>query len=468
MNLWYYYEKNAGDDMKKLKFYLITDTHFFLNSLGAYGEEYEKYMTTQQKCFAETEAINKAVFEWLEGANEADIVLIAGDLTFNGERESHEEFSKMLKKLKDSGKKIYVVTAAHDRHSKPFCYRGDKREYLENTGFEELISYYHEFGYDEAISFNKEHLSYVAQLNDEVRLLVLCNDSDTSHSLEYDDDFYKWIKDQCKKAQEDNMLMIAMEHYPVIAGQPIFRFIGDARQKGASKLIETLADNGVHLIFTGHMHNQSINLSVTKNGNKFYDVCTGSVIAYPNYIRLCTVIDKETIDIKSIKCPDFEWDTNGKTCDEYLINLFEKMIRGYVIGLKDNPAGTLDKIGVETKNKIILNLAKKFGAFVSDCTCKKMCKILCIRCEDEIKDVKFVDIAVNLVKYTFRGNQPYTDQTPEGRMLLKIFERIAKIIKLLKIEIKDSQGEKVDIFEVLKNTAGNYDISDYDAVLKLK
>ena len=70
--------------MKELKLFVITDTHFFKNSLGAYGEEYDRFMDFEQKCFAETENINKAAFEYLAASDEADIVLIAGDLSFNG------------------------------------------------------------------------------------------------------------------------------------------------------------------------------------------------------------------------------------------------------------------------------------------------------------------------------------------------------------------------------------------------
>ena len=72
--------------MKPYTFYVITDLHFFKNSLGAYGEEYERSMDFQQKCFAETQAINQAVFDWLAQADDADTVLIAGDLTYWGER----------------------------------------------------------------------------------------------------------------------------------------------------------------------------------------------------------------------------------------------------------------------------------------------------------------------------------------------------------------------------------------------
>ena len=83
--------------MKEFKFFVITDTHFFKNSLGAYGEEYDKFMDFEQKCFAETESINRASFEYLAQSDEADVIIIAGDLSFNGEKESHIAFSKLLR-----------------------------------------------------------------------------------------------------------------------------------------------------------------------------------------------------------------------------------------------------------------------------------------------------------------------------------------------------------------------------------
>ena len=85
--------------MKEAKFYLITDTHYFKNPLGAKGKSYDKVMRYEQKCFAETQSINESVFEYLGNSEEADTILIAGDLSFNGEKESHLEFIKLLKKL---------------------------------------------------------------------------------------------------------------------------------------------------------------------------------------------------------------------------------------------------------------------------------------------------------------------------------------------------------------------------------
>ena len=96
--------------MKPFKFFVITDTHYFAKSLSASGKPYEEFMDFEQKCFAETPYINDAVFDYLAKQTETDTILIAGDLSFNGEKASHEEFSALLKKVSDAGKKIYVVT----------------------------------------------------------------------------------------------------------------------------------------------------------------------------------------------------------------------------------------------------------------------------------------------------------------------------------------------------------------------
>ena len=83
--------------MKPFKFFVITDTHYFAKSLSASGKPYEEFMDFEQKCYAETPYINDAVFDYLAKQTETDTILIAGDLSFNGEKASHEEFSALLK-----------------------------------------------------------------------------------------------------------------------------------------------------------------------------------------------------------------------------------------------------------------------------------------------------------------------------------------------------------------------------------
>ena len=453
--------------MQQFKFFVITDTHYFAKSLSASGKAYEEFMDFEQKCFAETPYINDAVFDYLAKQTQTDTILIAGDLSFNGEKASHEEFVQLLNKLKDAGKDVYVVTAGHDMEQNPFQYTQDGRQTVDGVGFFDLYDYYRDFGYDKAISFYKENLSYVAQLADGLRLLVLCNDSEERKNIAYTDELLAWAKEQMEKATADGQMMIAMEHYPVLPGQPVLTLIPDARQKESKKLYTLLADNGVHLIFTGHMHNQSINSVTTENGNIFYDVCTGSAIGCPAFMRLVTVEDDSTVDIKSIPVPDFEWDTKGKDCAVYMRDQFERMIRVLITGMKTDPGRILRKLNIKDNPKIY-PVVRKIGGALSEWTVGRIAKLLLVKCDKEIKNVKFIDLAVDIVRYMFEGDQPFVEGTPTGDTVLRVFRRLRPLWSILNKKLKGSQGEQLDFYDMLKNTLGNYSVSDYNAVLKLK
>ncbi len=454
--------------MEEFRFFLITDTHFFKNSLGAYGAGYERHMEYEQKCFAETESIDRAAFAYLKESKEADTVLIAGDLTHNGEKASHEEFVKLLRELKESGKKIYVVTAGHDVKKDPFAFPGtDERVVVEGIKFADLYGYYRDFGYDAAIAFNAEHMSYVAQLADGIRLLVLCSDTAEGTAKAYDESFRVWIKEQLDLAKADGQMMIAMEHYPVLPGQPILSLIGDATQKEANTLVRLLADNGCHLIFTGHMHNQSINTVTTEKGNRFFDVCTGSAIGHPAFMRLCTVKDESTVEIKSIPVPDFDWDTNGKTCKQYLQDQFDSMIINLLTGMRDDPVRAMKKVGIK-ENKLLEKLLRRAGKALCENSVGKTARFFAVKADPSIADMPLIDLLTAVVRNVFAGDQPFTDKTPEGKVLLKIVSRFKPLLKIMSGKVKDSQGNGVDLYDIIKNSFGNYGISDSEAVLRLK
>ena len=452
--------------MKPFKFFVITDTHYFAKSLSASGKPYEEFMDFEQKCYAETPYINDAVFDYLAKQTETDTILIAGDLSFNGEKASHEEFVQLLGKLKDAGKDVYVVTAGHDIEPNPFEYTDEGRHHVEGVKFSDLYDYYRDFGYDKAISFYRENLSYVAQLADGIRLLVLCNDSEEKKNIAYTDELLAWAKEQMDKAKEDGQMMFAMEHYPVLPGQPILTLIPDARQKESKMLYTLLADNGVHLIFTGHMHNQSINVVETENGNKFYDVCTGSLIGCPAFMRLCTIENEVTVHIKSIPVPDFSWDTKGKDCTVYLREQFERMIRTLVVSMQYDPGRFLRKLGGDKPK--LHKIVKVVGKALNTWTVGRVAKIFFVRAHKDIKDRKFIDFVVDIARNAFEGDQPFVEGTPEGDTVLKVFRRLKPVFRILNKKLHGSQGEEIDMYELLKHSVGNYGISDYDATLELR
>ena len=449
--------------MNETKFYLISDPHFFATELGCSGEEYEDFMHYEQKCFAETESINNSVFEWLKNADEADTVLIAGDLSFNGEKKSHEKFIKLLYELKEGGKKIFVVTADHDYKDDDwgtFAF-GEKGRYSpERTKRDELFDMYRDFGFGDAIAADKENLSYVAELSEDVRLLCINCDYKEKGKYYFKDEQWKWIKEQTEKAREDNKTMLAMCHYPIIPGQPLFQLISPMMIKDAYKFATFLADEGVKMIFTGHMHNQSINFIDTEKGNRLYDITTGAIIADPAFIRHVTVSNGKA-EIKSIPTPDFEWDTND--CKKYLQDMFDRMIVNVLTDLRDDTKRAMQKFRMGD-NSSTEKALRTVGKIICSLKVGSLARLLIIKCDKSIKDMRVLDYATELVRGIFEGNQSFKEGTPKGDVLLNLLKRLKPVLK--KLDLKSWDGKRADLYDILKNSAGNYGIDDYNAVLK--
>ncbi len=452
--------------MKPFKFFLLTDTHYFAPELGCRGEAYDEFMQFEQKCFAETAAINKAVFGWLEKNGEADTVLIAGDLSFNGEGQSHTEFIELLKKLKASGKKIYVITAGHDFNEKCFAFDETGRREFPGTKREELFDLYYEFGFSDAISVHKESLSYVAQLSEGIRLLALNNDGDEANRHTYTASQTEWILRQTKKAREDGQMMFVMNHYPLIPACPIFGLIGDAVMPRADEITSMLADEGVHLGFTGHMHNQSIKLKLSENGNRFFDVCTGSVIGCPAYMRLVEIESRSQVKIESIPVADFKWDMGGLTTQEYFRRQFDMMINTYLDCMADDPERLMGKLRLP-KNDALKEILEFFGGYLNSATVGSVCKRLFVKCDDSVRDRSFREFLTEIVRNIFVGNAPYVNGTAEYEAFMGIIDRFSPVLSIVKKTVK-VKGEPLDIREMLRTCIGHYGVDEYNTTLTLE
>ena len=240
--------------MKSINFYLVTDTHYFENNLGARGEAFEKNMVTEQYFVKESHAIVSSVFDKIIEDKETEIVIIPGDLVKNGEKESHNSFIKELYRLKENGKRVYVITAGHDYNDSAYILKDDGRVPVEGTDFDDLCEMYRDFGYADVIALDEATHSYVAEVNSGIRMLAICCDSKGQPKGSMDDRLMVWAKEQLDKAKEDGCSVFAICHYPIIPPVPVFDLVGDAKIKDWRRVASFLADNGVELVLTGHMH----------------------------------------------------------------------------------------------------------------------------------------------------------------------------------------------------------------------
>ncbi len=442
--------------MKPVGFYLVTDTHYFEHSLGASGKEYEKYMQTEQYFMAESSAIIKAVFDKIAADKSIDKLIIPGDLSKNGEIESHKSFIKELNRLKEAGKKIYVITAGHDYNEHSRAFVDDKRIEVEGTPFNELYNLYYDFGYSEALAVDTQTLSYVAEIAPQVRMLAINCDADGNPKGTVDERVTEWIQIQLDEAKSAGCSVFAICHYPIIPPVPVFSLVGDARVKQWRKVAAFLADNGVEFVLTGHMHIQSINKFVSENGNELIDICTSGLVGSPAKYRKITVDENSVLNIETIDVPVFGADTNGLTLQEFFDEQF--------------------KYSIINRIKKILSGGKGFAKHLKKLGKKILCSItlgglgrlLCIRVDKSIRSQKFIDFAGNLGVKIFAGDQPFVAGTPEYDAISKTLKRFRFILK--KVEPKlEKDGVKVDLTDMLLNTIGNNKgYSDNNAKFEIK
>lgn len=431
--------------MQNLNFYLVTDTHFFDPSFKRSGAAYEKRSISDQKCVAETPAIIDAGFKQIADDKETNIILIPGDLVYRGEYQSHVGLRNRLYKLKEQGKKIYLITARHDYDDNDsFEFDGDKMLPVKAMPRDELRDFYKDFGFDGAISEHKESMSYVAQLADGIRLLALNCDGDCKDFKGLWDNQMKWALEQIEDAHRTGNYIFAMTHYPLLPFSPIMNLISDSHLTDWEKRANQFADAGLDLIFTGHMHAQAVTEYVTENGNKITDVQTGCFVGCPCAYRKVTIKDS-TADIKSYTINDFDYDKQGKSASEYFQWRFDRMI--------------------DYKMKEIL--PKSAMKILNKLTIKKICNFLWFNPDKSIQNILAKDLGIELVRNIFIGNEPYVKGTAVYEAFEKLINRLSLIIHIA--EKKAGKKNKVlsDIKSFLLCTIGDEKQRDWDLTLDI-
>lgn len=431
--------------MQNLNFYLVTDTHFFDPSFKRSGAAYEKRSISDQKCVAETPAIIDAGFKQIADDKETNIILIPGDLVYRGEYQSHIGLRNRLYKLKEQGKKIYLITARHDYDDNDsFEFDGDKMLPVKAMPRDELRDFYKDFGFDGAISEHKESMSYVAQLADGIRLLALNCDGDCKDFKGLWDNQMKWALEQIEDAHRTGNYIFAMTHYPLLPFSPIMNLISDSHLTDWEKRANQFADSGLDLIFTGHMHAQAVTEYITENGNKITDVQTGCFVGCPCAYRKVTIKDN-TADIKSYTINDFDYDKQGKSASEYFQWRFDRMI--------------------DCKMKEIL--PKSAMKILNKLTIKKICNFLWFNPDKSIQNILAKDLGIELVRNIFIGNEPYVKGTAVYEAFEKLINRLSLIIHIA--EKKAGKKNKVlsDIKSFLLCTIGDEKQKDWDLTLDI-
>jgi len=235
-----------------------------------------------------------------------EVLLISGDMTKDGEKQSHVDFVKKLQPLIGKGVRVYVIPGNHDINVPVSVgFRENETYLVDNVSEDEFVTIYAECGYNSALSRDTASLSYVAELREDTWLLAIDaslykgNHSKTITEGRVSPDTEQWILKSLEKAKQKKVRVLGMMHHGltehIMLQDMIFpQYLVDDWRRIAA----LLADNGVEFVFTGHFHSHDITAFTSNKGNTLYDIETGALSSYPYPYRLADLTD-EGLDIRT-------------------------------------------------------------------------------------------------------------------------------------------------------------------------
>jgi 3',5'-cyclic AMP phosphodiesterase CpdA len=255
-----------------------------------------------------SEILNTAIIK--VSKENPDFVLVAGDLTKDGEKINHQGVIKALKKLESTGVDVYVIPGNHDiNNGDSVQFKGEKRNPVPNINDKEFKTMYQEFGYRQALEQDVQSLSYL--IEPVKGLWVLALDSSIWKENKpgskpvtggaFSESTLEWIENLlilAKKKQKPVIVLMhhgIMEHYPANE-----KYYGQYVIDNYEKISNLFAIYGVRIVFTGHFHAQDITKKEFKDSDNFiFDIETGSLATAPCPYRVIEIKEGHRASIKS-------------------------------------------------------------------------------------------------------------------------------------------------------------------------
>jgi len=335
---------------------VISDPHLLGPELITAGSAIDRADAGESKMMAMSDDIMGAVTDSIIGIKPA-LVLIAGDLTYNGERASHERMAWYLDKLAQHGIKSLVIPGNHDCNN-PYALRfdGDKTASTATVSREDFAWIYRNYGYGSESQRDTASLSYCCEPlkdvvvigidsnMDELNTLTSRGDSlDTYHNGgRIKPETLQWIIDRASTARRQGKRVIAMMHHHLV---PHFdkqeRLLANYIVKNNDNVAQKLMQAGIHTIFTGHLHvTDAATYYNNDRSDSLVEIATGSAICYPFAIRTATFDKKH----RSLEI-DTRWLNETQDCSN-LRELGRQRIIDAIPGVAAMLAGKAwDKLG---------------------------------------------------------------------------------------------------------------------------
>ncbi len=264
-----------GAEPKETELIVATDLHYLSPELTDHGAFFERLIENADGKAVEycDEIVDAFVGQVI--AQKPDGLILSGDLTFNGERLSHEALAAKLQRVRAAGIPVFVMPGNHDLGSfMSASFQGDGYARAENISAQQFTEIYRDFGYDAAYARDENSLSYIAKLSPKLALLVVdVNGSKTPGSVR--EDTLAWVEQQLAAAEQEGLRVLSVSHQNILQHSPLFS-TGFVMYRN-NMLIDLLERHNVICHFSGHMHTQHI----AQSENGVTEIVTSSMLVPP-------------------------------------------------------------------------------------------------------------------------------------------------------------------------------------------
>ncbi|MFT4145574.1 MAG: metallophosphoesterase [Mobilitalea sp.] len=346
---------------EELTMYVATDVHYLANELHDDGDAYQKYLNSGDgRLLYYIDEITDAFIDDMN-IEKPDVLILSGDLTNNGEKESHTELAKKLNKLEETaGTRVYVIPGNHDIQN-PWARSlfGDKQNKVDSIGSDEFDQIYGNLGYNEAISRDENSLSYLAAPSEDLWLLMLdTNIYDTNYKYgvpatngKIKEETFNWIRECRALAKEKNVQIVTVMHHNLLRHTLVMNY--GFTLDNSEEAIKVFEECDLQLVLSGHIHIQDIN-STKKEENPIYDVVTSALIAYPVQYGVIKFQKEQGYEYQTKKVDVDRWAKTTDQKDENLLDFKQYARDHYASRSYDRAYNSLVSTGLYSEEEILL------------------------------------------------------------------------------------------------------------------
>ncbi len=284
----------------------ISDVHYYADALkGNRTEDYQATVKGSTTTLDLTSAcLDTALITMAKELKKVKnpILVLPGDLTYQGEYQSNVELAGKLEKWeKETGIDVLVINGNHDiNNAKAYTYENDVKEKCPTTSQEEFREIYKNLGYDLATNTytppegkQQGGLSYSVRYKGYRFILLDTNiyssdstkDGSDEHETaqEISDDLLKWALNECAEAKKCGEEIIGVSHGSLVdhIGSYQGKLLDNFINRDFENIATQLAEAGMHFNFCGHQHLADIATFVTDSGETMIECETPPSGTYP-------------------------------------------------------------------------------------------------------------------------------------------------------------------------------------------